>query len=68
MTADILQFFPRGYSLGRLGSCETATLKIADLPNLAAAPLPESIPYKGQGIDGMFTDTSCSEMNPDQDS
>ena len=25
-----------------------------------------SIPYGGQGIDGMFTDTSCSEINPDK--
>ncbi len=27
--------------------------------------IPIAIPYGGEGIDGMFTDTSCSEMNPD---
>lgn len=62
MSADIIQFVPRP-NPNRERELERQAMEIM---NIAFPVVHIEIPFGGQGIDGMFTDTSCSEINPDK--
>jgi len=71
MVAQIIQFRPRpnptrDQMTAEQRAIETITENLSGEPGMVGMEPVIMIPFGGQGIDGMFTDTACSEMNPDQ--
>lgn len=71
MTAEIIQFRPRPNPTRDQQTLEQQALEIMNValmgdPGMCGMEpvIHIEIPYGGQGIDGMFTDTSPSEMPP----
>lgn len=65
MTAQILQIrdFQNKKDIERMQNAQAIEQQALEIMNVAL--ISESVPFGGQGIDGMFTDTACSEMNPE---
>ncbi len=78
MSAQILQIrdFQNKKDLDRMQRAQALEQQALEIMSIALAESPTmlgmepvihiEIPYGGAGIDGMFTDTSCSEMNPER--